>query len=76
VPVGARATFEFLTQQPPDGADQMFQVVVEGLCWLPNTQFTVHVPPRQRWWRSGHRQPPVLVRMASPVPRGPLGQTD
>ena len=73
VPVGARATFEFLTQQPPDGADQMFQVVVEGLCWLPNTQFTVHVPPRQRWWRSGHRQPPVLVRTASPVARGPLG---
>jgi MoaA/NifB/PqqE/SkfB family radical SAM enzyme len=43
---GAVATFEYLIDPPRGGATQNFQIVVEHVCWLPNTQFTVDVSVR------------------------------
>lgn len=41
VPPGASATFEFQCLPHPTGQPEHFQLVVDGVGWLPNTHFTV-----------------------------------
>jgi radical SAM protein with 4Fe4S-binding SPASM domain len=41
VPPGGTASFVFETQPAPGVVSDSFQLVAEGLCWLPNTRFSV-----------------------------------
>ena len=62
---GGIATFRFLTNAPPDGvATGAFQVVVDGVRWLPNTQFTVTTRAERPMVR--RRAIHVIDRLAGP----------
>ena len=39
VPPGSTATFEFTINSDPHIDPEAFQLVVEGVCWVPNTKF-------------------------------------
>ena len=56
VPPGAVATFEFPVAMPQGPAvSALFEIVVEGACWLPNTTFSVTV--------RGHGASPLKVAL-------------
>lgn len=44
---GATATFVFATQPAPGTISDSFQLVAEGICWLPNTRFSITADGRR-----------------------------
>jgi radical SAM protein with 4Fe4S-binding SPASM domain len=52
VPPGGKATFRFRITPDDDVPVEVFQLVVEGLCWLPDTLFELY--PRPNLFRAAH----------------------
>lgn len=70
VEVGEAATFDLPLPRWQTGRREVFQLLVEGLCWLPNTEF--EVVPVGRWvlaWpllRRKYRVDPAPASLAVP----------
>ena len=45
---GEHATFEFVLARGVTSSSEVFQVVVDGVCWVPNTRFTIERRPSAR----------------------------
>jgi radical SAM protein with 4Fe4S-binding SPASM domain len=52
---GDVATFEFAVSHRSRAIEETFQLVVDGVCWLPGTHFTVTVPAAGAVSRAGLR---------------------
>lgn len=69
VPPGATAAFEFPVVVPQGPAvSALFEIVADGVCWLPNTAFAVNLP--------SHSSPPLKIALRGlQRQRGPVSRT-